>query len=336
MGELAVVTSASSDSSTNFEVNYINRVGVQHCARLDPTARGGYDKLRQTPVAVTQLTSNGLSIPFDGARFTLLRDSTPLLSDPDALRRRFHDDGYLHLRGALDPDEVRALRADYFSRFDPIYLKTGTEPVHGVFSGQLPSGLPPHGWPGHPAHSFVRSAAFTRFIENPTLLRLAETLLGASAVLLPRHIVRHFHRGSSSATRAHVDFDYLDEGSDQLVTMWIPLGDCSVETGGIIYLEGSHRLSREELAPLRKVTDRPDDPRPISHDLSWVSTRLGLRWMHIVSRAGDITLHNSHLIHASLDVTGEVMRLSTDLRFARRDDNIDYRWTIPWSGNDGN
>ncbi len=84
------------------------------------------------------------------------------------------------------------------------------------------------------------------------------------------------------------------------------------------------------------MTDRPDDPRPISHDLFWISSQLGLRWMHAVSRAGDITLHNSHLIHASLDVTGDVMRLSTDLRFARRDDAIDHRWTIPWSGDDGN
>ncbi|WP_235433859.1 phytanoyl-CoA dioxygenase family protein [Protofrankia coriariae] len=303
---------------------------------MDPVVRGVCDRLRQTPAAAKQLTSNGLSIPFDGDRFTLLRDSAPLLSDPAALRRRFHEDGYLHLRGALDPDEVRALRADYFSRFDPVYLRPGTEPVHGVFSGQLPPDLPPHGWPGHPAHSFARSAAFTRFIENPRLLRLAETLLEAPALLLPRRIVRHFHRGSPTATRAHVDFDYLDAGSDHLVTMWIPLGDCSVETGGMVYLEGSHRLGHEKLAPLREVTDRPDDPRPISHDLFWVSSQLGLRWMHAVSRAGDITLHNSHLIHASLDVTGDVMRLSTDLRFARRDDAIDHRWTIPWSGDDGN
>ncbi|WP_250284999.1 phytanoyl-CoA dioxygenase family protein [Frankia sp. CiP1_Cm_nod2] len=317
-------------------MNYIDQAGDRHYASSDPVARGAHDSLRRTPVTAKRLTSNGLSIPFDSDRFALLRDSTPLLSNPVALRRRFHEDGYLHLRGALDPDEVRALRAGYFSRFDPVYLKPGTEPVHGVFSGQLPPGLPPHGWPGHPAHSFVRSAAFSRFIKNPQLLRLAETLLEAPAVLLPRHIVRHFHRGSLTATRAHADFDYLDAGSDRLVTMWIPLGDCSVETGGMVYLEGSHRLSREKLAPLRAVTDRPGDPRPISHDLFWVSSQLGLRWMHVVSRAGDITLHNSHLIHASLDVTGDVMRLSTDLRFARRGDTIDHRWTIPWSGDDGN
>ncbi len=283
-----------------------------------------------------QLTSNGLPISVDRAFFKPLRDSTSLLSDPDALRRRFHDDGYLHLRDVVDPDEVRALRADYFSRFDPAYLRSGTEPACGVFSGQVPPDIPPHGWPGHPAHGFARSAGFTRFVEDPRLLHLAETLLGGPATLLPRRIVRHFHRGSGSATRAHIDFDYLDGGSDRLVTMWIPLGDCSADTGGLVYLEGSHRLSREQLMPLREVTDRPDDPRPISHDLVWVATRLGRRWMHTTSRAGDITLHNPRLIHASLDVAGDVMRLSTDLRFVRRDDHVDNRWTAPWSGDDGN
>lgn len=40
---------------------------------------------------------------------------------------------------------------------------------------------------------------------------------------------------------------YLREGSDRVLSMWIPLGDCPIDRGGLIYLEGSHhRVLRDE------------------------------------------------------------------------------------------
>ena len=81
------------------------------------------------------------------------------------------------------------------------------------------------------------------------------------------------------ASRAHVDYSYLDRGSDQLVTVWIPLGDCPRPTGGLVYLEGSHRLPIVQLRSPAAVTDRPGDTRAISHDLGWVAEQLGRRWL---------------------------------------------------------
>ena len=69
---------------------------------------------------------------------------------------------------------------------------------------------------------------------------------------LPRQIVRHFHKGPH-ASRAHTDFDYLDRGSDRVVTMWIPIGDCPMRTGGLAYLSGSHRLPKRRLDVLKRL-----------------------------------------------------------------------------------
>lgn len=282
------------------------------------------------------LTSNGAPVPFDTEHFAPLRDSSDVASEPETLRLRYLQDGYVYLPGYLDAGGSRDMRSAYFSLFDGSYLRQGTSPADGVFSGELPAGLPAHGVAGHPAHAFVRGDEFERFATQPALASLAEAILGGPATRLPRSIVRHFDRASRRASRAHTDFTYLDEGSDRLVTMWIPFGDCPLDTGGLVYLEGSHLMDDGELEPLRSVTDRPGDKRPLSHDLAWVAESTGRRWLWADYRAGDVAVHSPHMVHASLDTGTDAMRLSADIRFIRQGDAVDPRWTKPWAGDDGN
>jgi hypothetical protein len=280
------------------------------------------------------LSSNGVEIPVDGL-FAEMRDSTELRAAPDRLRSRFAEDGYVLLRGVLDRRQVLDLRADYFARFDPALLAPGSAPEEGLFSGTLPASLPEYGTAGHPAYDVVRSERFDDFTRAPELAEIAEALLDGPAELLPRRILRHFHRGSGKASRAHIDYDYMNQGSDRLVTAWIPLGDCPIECGGLIYLEGSQRAPVATLDRLRQHTDRPNDQRPISNDLSLTARTLGGRWLWTDYRAGDVILHSPYLVHASLDNVSDTMRLSADLRFRRRDAELDQRWTGDWAADDG-
>ncbi|HLY34925.1 MAG TPA: phytanoyl-CoA dioxygenase family protein, partial [Jatrophihabitantaceae bacterium] len=227
---------------------------------------------QRTRALPSALTSNGVEIPFDEQYFTPMRDSSP--DDPEAARRAFADEGYVLLRSVLDRDAVLELRADYFRRFDPSLLAPGSTPKDGVFSGTVPD-LPEYGTQGHPAYDFVRSAEFDTFTQDRRLHSIAELLLDGSAELLPRRIVRHFHSGARRASRAHIDYDYMDHGTDQVVTAWIPLGDCPVESGGLVYLERSHHIARAHLDGLRTHTDRPTDHRPISNDLALTARELG-------------------------------------------------------------
>jgi ectoine hydroxylase-related dioxygenase (phytanoyl-CoA dioxygenase family) len=282
------------------------------------------------------LTSNGIAIPFDDRHFAPLRDSSASRSDPAALQSRYVEDGYLFLRGVLDPPTVIALRQAYFAQFDPGYLRAGTGAAEGIFSGHRTPELPEHGVIGHPAYRFVRSDTFEAFAADPRLEKLAAAVLGGSVQRLPRAIVRHFDRSTPMASRAHVDYSYLDRGSDRLLTAWIPLGDCPRPTGGLLYLEGTHGMDRADFDFLRTVSDRPGDTRAISHDLGWVAEQLGRRWRWADYQAGDVTIHSPHIVHASLDTTTDVMRVSADLRFLRQGDEPDTRWLQPWAGDDGN
>jgi ectoine hydroxylase-related dioxygenase (phytanoyl-CoA dioxygenase family) len=250
------------------------------------------------------------------------------------VRVAFREQGYVLLRSVLDADAVRAVRRDYFALFDPSLLAPGTGPGDGVYSGSEPAG-PPYGTEGHPAHAFVRAPRFDEFTRTPELRGVAEALLDGPVELLPRRILRHFHRDSGAASRAHVDFDYMDHGTDDVVTAWIPLGDCPIECGGLVYLDGTHLVPREHLDGLRAHTDRPDDPRPVSNDLALTAETLRRRWLWTDFRTGDVVLHSPHLLHASLDNASDVMRLSADVRFRRAGGRPDERWNAAWSADDG-
>ena len=284
-----------------------------------------------------QVLSNGVPLTTDPEHFAPMRDSSALLGDPGKLRARFEQDGYVYLRGILDREKVLALREFYFAMFDDSYFAEGTTPRDGIWSGTVPSGQLPHGVEGHPAHTLVRSAEFEDFAASAELENLAKILLNDDQVMqLPRQIVRHFNKGPLSS-RAHTDYDYMDRGSAHIITMWLPIGDCPVESGGLAYLEGSHTIPKSKLDVLKsKRTDRPHDARPISHDLDWTAKQLGGRWLYANYQAGDVAIHSPHLVHASLDTQTDTMRMSVDVRFLPRSVEPDPRWLSKWAGNDGN
>ncbi len=284
-----------------------------------------------------QVLSNGVPVPTDSEHFAPMRDSTALLDDPAKLREQFQQDGYVYLRGVLNPARVKALRAHYFGMFEDSYFKPGTAREDGVWSGIIPEGQPRHGVAGHPAHTLVRSEYFAQFAASQELEAVAKVLLNDDEVRqLPRQIVRHFNKGPVSS-RAHTDFDYMDKGSASIITMWVPIGDCPVQSGGLTYLENSHTIPKPKLDVLKaKRTDRPDDTRPISHDLGWTAQQLGGRWLYADYQAGDIAIHSPHLVHASLDTQTDTMRMSVDIRFLPKSVEPDPRWLKPWSGDDGN
>src|SRR5262245_4834460 len=239
------------------------------------------------------------------------------------------------LRDAIPSDIVLELREAYFRLFDPCLLKDG-DARRGEFSGHRPEGLPPHGTKGHPAHTFVRTRQFIAFRQLPVFRAMAEALLGGPAKPVWRTPVRHFVRGSNVASRAHLDRTYLDCSIDSCVTIWVPLGDCPLQAGGLLYLEKSHKdPTVEAVSRAFGPTDRPSDWRPLTHDLKWLSEATGRRWLGEDYRAGDVVLHSPTIVHASTDPQIDLMRLSTDIRFLRADAHDDSRWQRDWAADDG-
>jgi ectoine hydroxylase-related dioxygenase (phytanoyl-CoA dioxygenase family) len=121
-----------------------------------------------------------------------------------------------------------------------------------------------------------------------------------------------------------------------IVTIWVPLGDCPIEAGGLLYLEGSHGDDALESkvrggAPM----DRSNDARPLTHDLKWLADLTGKRWLSTDFKAGDVVIHSPTIVHASTDPQIDLMRVSTDIRFQRAGSPADPRWDNDWSADDG-
>jgi ectoine hydroxylase-related dioxygenase (phytanoyl-CoA dioxygenase family) len=261
-------------------------------------------------------TSNGLPVSTAPERFGLLREA-PARAE---WRSQYLQDGYLVLRGAVDAAVVLAARTAYLSRFD----------------SKLPKTLPAHGISGHPAHDFVRSGDFTSLADHPVFAELAATLLDADVHRVPRTPLRHFIKGTDRASRAHTDRTYLNESAESCITLWVPLGDCPMQAGSLMYLEGSHIIANiEEQLRSDAPSDRADDKRPISHDLNWVAERAQSRWLTADFAAGDVVAHVPTIVHASLDPQSDFMRVSTDLRFLHNNIAIDARWQGHWAADDG-
>ena len=257
------------------------------------------------------LTSNGYVL--DERRVGELR-VVPAAERGDllGLRERLARDGYLFLTGLLDRAVVEEFREYYFGLIGAVADKASYRKV--LFEQIVP---------GDEYASFCRQ-----------LKGWFGWFLGGEPFLHKRKIIRQTapgENGIGTATQAHYDLVYLREGSDQVLSAWIPLGDCPVSQGGLTYLEGSHhRVLAEEAAGRLK---RP--AASMTADLPGLAEEYDANWLVADYRAGDVVVHTAHTVHAALDNVSEDMRLSTDIRYQRADDAIDARWQHHWHDRDG-
>jgi hypothetical protein len=279
------------------------------------------------------LTSNGYVLDESPARMAELEPvPDSIRNDRDALWERLRQNGYLYLRGALDPDRVRAFRRYYFEALAGTGLiRAGTDAEAGIAGEEeVDQAALRHAL----FREIVPGRKYLEFCTQPAIRDWYAWFLGDSPFLHRRKLIRHTlpgEAGVGTATQAHYDLVYLREGTDRVLSSWIPLGDCSPELGGLIYLQGSHHgVLREEQA---------GGVRPkgwITADLPALAERYSSRWMVADYAAGDMVIHSAYIIHAALDNVDAAgrMRLSTDIRYQRADQPIDWRWRNDWHPND--
>lgn len=280
------------------------------------------------------ITSNGYILDESPGRLGRL-DAVPVgeRRDRDALWQRLRRDGYLYLPQHLDADLVEGFRRYYFETLAP----TGLVDVDGIHEGVDAGG------PVDAAltrrllfDEIVPGDRYAALTTHPSIRDWFRWFLGDDVHLHRRRIIRHTRPGESgigTATQAHYDLVYLREGTDRVLSMWIPLGDCGVETGGLAYLEGSHHrvMAQERAGTLRLPA------ASITADLPSLADEYDARWLVADYRAGDVMVHSAHIVHASTDNVDprSRIRLSTDIRYQRVSDPIDWRWQEHWFEGDG-
>jgi len=291
------------------------------------------------------LVAAGKTLDAAPRRLGRLTPSSPS-EELDVLRQRLKEQGYLWLKGFLDRDAVLDFRAYVFGHLmDTGAVRPGSDPRIGYGSGKPEQ----RDLVNKRLMELVRSVTYEGFCAQPRLSRFMDEFLGGIAYLHKRKLLRHTQPQTPQVTPAHYDLIYLRGGTDRIVTAWIPIGDCPVEMGGLVYLEGSHaegvkleaafRQKSLELTPEERINAynaHMTEGGWISKDLPDMANRFDTRWLAADYEAGDVVLHSPYMIHASTtneDAAGRI-RLSTDIRYQNVRDEIDPRWANHWSLDD--
>lgn len=283
------------------------------------------------------LTSNGYRLDSREHRLGRLEPVPDAeRQDRDGLRTRLDRDGYLYLPGFFERTTIEAFRAYYFATLaDCGLIRSDSDPAEGLAADA--AGLDRARLRSLLFQQIVPGPQYEDLCRDPALVAFYQWFLGTETVHLHRRkIIRHVGPGESgigTATQAHYDLVYLREGTDRVISSWIPLGDCPVSRGPLIYLEGSHRrvLADEAAGRLRLPA------ASMTADLPALAEEYDSRWLVTDFAAGDLMVHSPYVIHASLDNQdpGGAFRLSTDIRYQAAADPLDARWQNHWHDQDG-
>lgn len=280
------------------------------------------------------LTANSLPLDTSENAFGRLRSSEDLISDPEALRTRLANDGYLYIRNFLPRDIVHAARMSMLRRLSKAGFLNEDHPIEeGITNTENPPKFMPD--------LAKQNTEISRVVFGPELTGFYEELFGGG--------IRHFDYiwvrslGHDIGTPAHCDLVYMGRGTHNLLTCWIPYGEVPLEQSPLILLEDSHQKSERIQSYLDGDVDtycenRPKHVQKVKVDGGWsrpgwlskncVSLRekMGGRWLTAHFQPGDFLTFQMNMIHASLDNSTHKVRLSTDTRYQLASEPIDERW----------
>jgi hypothetical protein len=290
-------------------------------------------------VLEAELTYMGRRLETASTVFGELRNSNDILHDPAALRQRAEDDGYLFLPGLLDREEVLEAGEETMRRLGAAgYLDLSFPVADGIPGPNVKSGFVP---------GLARSnAPLEKVIFHGPMMRFYERFLGGPVLHFDYVWLRAKRPGVSDATPPHYDVVYMGRGTKRLFTSWTVLQDVPVEKGGLMILEGSHRLDQVkrtygELDVDTYCENKPEAPLIRSGQKQWetrvhsgtyaddavpLPAALGGRWLTADFRAGDLLLFGMYTMHASTDNHSRGFRLSTDTRYQLASEPVDERW----------
>src|SRR3569623_750176 len=195
----------------------------------------------ETPNVLPSLPAAGKTLETTPSRLGWM---TPTAGDTPGkqIRELYLEQGYVWLKRFLDPADVVGFRGYVFrALIESGLLAEGRDPELGISSG----GAVRKDVAARRLMSLVRSATYEGFCAQPRIAGFMDEFLGGLSYLHKRKIMRYTQPHTPTATPAHYDLVYLRGGPSRVVTSWLPIGDCPVEMGGLVYLEGSHQIGVE-------------------------------------------------------------------------------------------
>ena len=255
-------------------------------------------------------------------RLGALREAGP---DPSAWPVRLAEDGYLLLRGALDPAAVLAARAEVLAALRSVGEVAGDD-AHPVATGTSRRAAL-HADLGAFWRGVCEGPALRAAVHGPALRGATAGLFGAPSVPFDFVWLRAVTAGRAS--RFHFDHAFMNRGTGQVITAWVPLGDVRVEDGPIALVEGSTAWTdMADRIRGRDVDREAGFTGSFLEDVVDLVEQRDARVLTADFAPGDVLLFGMFLFHGSLDneAPGGRVRLSADTRFQPEAEARDDRW----------
>ncbi len=264
-----------------------------------------------------------------GTAFGELQDSNDCATDEEALKRRMAEDGYIFLRGFFDPNEVIKSRREVLTKLELEGFIGGTNPYEDAKNIK-----------SRPFRKIDFDLAKLNAVRELTgsgrIMKFYRHFLGGEVISHDKFLVRVLSPSSKSDT-AHCDIVYMGQGTRNLYTSWIPLGDIPLEQGPLMILEKSHLLENELSNYWEWDVDKSRNRLQYRHGVLFrgghysrnppaLQKEFGLRWLSANFQIGDVLIFSALTMHSALDNNSNVIRLSTDCRYQLASEPIDPRW----------
>ncbi|MCC6416321.1 MAG: phytanoyl-CoA dioxygenase family protein [Opitutaceae bacterium] len=260
-------------------------------------------------------------------RKTLFVDSTPLISDPAALRARAAEDGYLFFKARVPTDELFALRRDLLGVVDKYgWRQPGQDELGGAIDREAINQCTDRaafrddiGVSTAAYHDAQKLERLHRLPHHPRLLEIYRVLFGRDVLVHPRHICRMITPHQfMTPTPLHQDFPLI-QGTGNTWTCWFPIGACPRALGSLTALQGSHKRG---YLPIQQAAGAGGITVPLcSYDNHWVQGDF---------EAGDVLTFPSYTLHKALrNELKDQIRLSLDVRYQPVDEPVEAKSLLP-------
>jgi hypothetical protein len=245
---------------------------------------------------------------------TELVDSKALLGDWHALRDRIATDGYVFMRGLLDPAMVRTVRRTGLAHLQAAgWTQPGADPVTAA--------------PRPPVHAVAmrdafRDRGYQRIVADPgfnmipfvpPLADLMGQILGPGGFCYPLKLPRVVYPAAvvprQPGNVVHKDYRAVQD----MFTCWVPLGEVARSLGGLAVLPGSQHTTRVRHHQLEHL------------EPGWLTTDY---------EPGDVLVFHCLTTHAALPNHEARMRFSAEYRWQLSDQPAPRRLVIGPQGNE--
>ncbi len=273
-------------------------------ARFQKAARAsGSDALMQRLV---EMRVEGFKVINEVIDPEPMYEANELLGDPDAVKARLADDGYLFFRDVLPRDRLLEVRDDITRILaEHGWIEDGERRMDArAISRPRREGQPKF----FQVHDRVmKLESLHSMAHEPHLMDVMRQALGETVFPHPLSITRLVFPGAPElSTPPHQDFPN-NQGTPNLTAAWMPLADCRIEDGSLAVLEGSNKFGvlplKFHLGAGNRAAVLPDEIRRC-------------RWVGADFRLGDLILFPALTVHKAMENHNkERMRLSVDFRY---------------------